>query len=210
MDVAYDLSDYQTVSERITAFRDKHPEGSLQSGILHYPTEDLPFFVVVAQAYRTADDERPGTGLAQERYPGTTNFTRDSELQNCETSAVGRAIVNALAADTSVGIASQEEVRNSSGGQADRIVPPGRGAQASAPPDSSSDAPTPAQGASDRGASDREGGQASGDTSAAPSNLKAAVLARHGTIRAALEVGNFDKSWSELSDDELRTLLEED
>src|SRR5690606_9763894 len=73
---------------------------------------DDTYIVVVAAAYRTPDDKRPGIGMAYEPYPGRTPYTRGSELQNAETSAWGRAIVAALAADTRRGIASAEEVRN--------------------------------------------------------------------------------------------------
>jgi len=65
-----------------------------------------------AAAYRTADDPRPGIGTAWEPIPGTTEFTLDSEVQNAETAAWGRAIVAALAADTTKGIASLEEAEN--------------------------------------------------------------------------------------------------
>jgi hypothetical protein len=51
-------------------------------------------------------------GLAWEPVPGKTSYTRDSELQNAETSAWGRAIVAVLAADTKKGIASAEEVQS--------------------------------------------------------------------------------------------------
>jgi hypothetical protein len=68
--------------------------------------------VYSAAAYRTPDDQLPGVGWAYEPIPGPTNFTRDSELQNAETAAWGRAMVAALAVDTKKGIASSEEVRN--------------------------------------------------------------------------------------------------
>jgi hypothetical protein len=45
-----------------------------------------------AFAYRTPDDPRPGEGVTWEPYPGTTNFTRLSEVENAETSAWGRAL----------------------------------------------------------------------------------------------------------------------
>ena len=70
------------------------------------------FIVVVAAAYRTPDDVRPGIGMAYELCPGKTPYTKDSELQNAETSAWGRAIVATLAADTKRSVASKEEVRN--------------------------------------------------------------------------------------------------
>jgi hypothetical protein len=42
--------------------------------------------------------------------PGKTPYTKDSEIQNAETSAWGRAIVAVLAADTRKGVASRDEV----------------------------------------------------------------------------------------------------
>ena len=101
---------YVEVNERIVEFRDKYPNGSLQSHILPSPVEG--FIVVQAYAYRTPDDERPGAGLAWEPVPGKTNFTRDSELMNAETSAWGRALIAVGAADAKRGIASANEVRN--------------------------------------------------------------------------------------------------
>jgi hypothetical protein len=79
----------------------KMPDGSIKS-----------YMVYSAAAYRTPDDQLPGVGWAYEPIPGPTNFTRDSELQNAETAAWGRAMVAALAVDTKKGIASSEEVRN--------------------------------------------------------------------------------------------------
>jgi hypothetical protein len=111
------LGDYVDVPTRIAEFRSKHPEGSLQPANLAEPYRietigDRTYIVVVIAAYRTPEDTRPGIGMAYEQWPGKTPYTRDSELQNAETSAWGRAIVAALAADTKKGIASAEEVRN--------------------------------------------------------------------------------------------------
>src|SRR4051794_34975141 len=102
--------DYIDVPSRIIEFRTKHPDGSFQSEIVPSPFEG--FIVVKAYAYRKPDDPRPGTGLAWEPVPGKTNFTRDSELQNAETSAIGRAIIACGAADAKKGMASAEEIRN--------------------------------------------------------------------------------------------------
>lgn len=121
--MAFDLGDYVTVAERIEQFREKHPEGSLQSEwqIVTIPTAvkqpdgtwttlDRPIIVAKAYAYRTPDDPRPGIGHAQESYPGKTPYTRDSELMNAESSAWGRALVAVLAADTRRGVASRDEI----------------------------------------------------------------------------------------------------
>lgn len=115
----YQATDYIDVAARIAMFRDQYPTGSLQPAdpLTPYRVETIAgdtYVVVVAAAFRSPDDPRPGIGMAYETYPGRTNFTRGSELQNAETSAWGRAIVAALAADTKKGIASSEEVRNRS------------------------------------------------------------------------------------------------
>ena len=111
--------DYIDVATRIVEFREKYPQGSLQPWrepyILEVPTGPdsfKVFMVYSAAAYRSPDDKLPGVGYAYEPIPGPTNFTRDSELQNAETAAWGRAMVAALAVDTKKGIASSEEVRN--------------------------------------------------------------------------------------------------
>jgi len=121
--MAFDISDYNTVAERIVEFREKYPEGSLQAEwqLLLVPTPvknedgtwtslDRPFIICKAFAYRTPDDPRPGIGHAQEPIPGKTTFTKDSELMNAESSAWGRALVAVLAADTRKGVASRDEV----------------------------------------------------------------------------------------------------
>lgn len=107
------MEDYVDVAERIVEFRKKHPAGSLQQKDIQFiDFAGKSWVVFTAQAFRTADDERPGEGTAWEPVPGLTPFTRGSEVQNAETAAWGRAIVAALAADTKRGIASKQEVRN--------------------------------------------------------------------------------------------------
>jgi hypothetical protein len=129
--MSFDLTNYNTVAERIAEFRDKYPDGSLQQ--VRYELLEVPIYTkdketaVVSQtavraylaftaaAYRNADDMKPGIGTAWEPIPGPTQFTRDSEMQNAETAAWGRAIIAVLAADTRKGIASREEVQNRRG-----------------------------------------------------------------------------------------------
>ena len=105
--------DYIDVATRIVEFREKFPTGSLQQVKYEFvQVAGKDWIVYTAAAFRTPDDLRPGVGTAWEPIPGPTNFTRDSEVQNAETAAWGRAIVAVLAADTRKGIASSEEVRN--------------------------------------------------------------------------------------------------
>lgn len=124
--------DYIDVATRIVEFREKYPEGSLTrvspDGTL-VPVEFREFgnkawTVYTAFAYRSPEDKLPGVGTAWEPVPGPTNFTRDSELQNAETAAWGRAMVAALAVDTRKGVASSEEVRNRQGNTAQAAQAP--------------------------------------------------------------------------------------
>jgi hypothetical protein len=105
--------DYIDVASRIVEFREKYPTGSLvQKDLQFLDFAGKSWVVYTAAAYRSPDDALPGIGTAWEPVPGPTQFTRDSEVQNAETAAWGRAMVAALAVDTRKGIASQEEVRN--------------------------------------------------------------------------------------------------
>lgn len=112
--MSIDLGSYNDVASRMREFFDKHPDGRLRpaSPWRVETIGDKTFVVFEAAAYRTADDANPGIGTAWEPFPGRTQFTRDSELMNAETSAWGRAILAVGAADTRKGVASAEEVRN--------------------------------------------------------------------------------------------------
>jgi hypothetical protein len=106
----FDLSDYVTVDERIQLFYKHHKDGRLQTREVRFCEWPQPGILAVAEAYRTADDPHPGVGTAWEPVPGKTQFTRDSEVQNAETAAWGRAIV-ALGIGSKPGqLASREEV----------------------------------------------------------------------------------------------------
>jgi len=107
---------YQSVAERIRLFREKYPEGSLTALDPSKPFEIVQvdgqaFVSVAAVARRTPDDLAGGMGLAWCPIPGHDEYTRNSEIQNAQTSAWGRAIIAVLAADASK-IASREEVRS--------------------------------------------------------------------------------------------------
>ena len=109
------MQGYVDVAERLQHLKAKHPEATLQPVDPARPfwfeqVDGSTFLVYAAACYRTPDDPTPGIGTAWDPVPGRTSFTRGSELQNAETSAWGRAIVAALAADTKRGIASQQEV----------------------------------------------------------------------------------------------------
>jgi hypothetical protein len=105
--------DYIEVAERIEKFYQEYPDGRLvcEGTPMGFTFGSLDFVAVHAKAYRTSDDAHPGDGLAWEPVPGTTPFTRNSELMNAQTAAIGRAIVS-VGLLASRKIASAEEVRN--------------------------------------------------------------------------------------------------
>ena len=117
-DQKFSMADYVPVNERIAAFLAKHPEGSLQSELIELNETRV---VMRAYAYRTPTDERPGIGYSSLEIPGRTPYTRGSEIENCETSAWGRAIA-ALGFEVKRGIASAEEVRNKRDASQERPV----------------------------------------------------------------------------------------
>lgn len=95
---------YALVSDRVRAFREVCPGGKITTEIV--TMEDG---VVVMQATITDDNgDIVATGIASERE-GSTMINKTSYIENCETSAVGRALGFAgFGIDAS--IASAEEV----------------------------------------------------------------------------------------------------
>lgn len=100
--------DYVEVNERVKAFRMLYPEGTIVTEI-----KQIENGSVIIQATIYADyenDKLLATGIAQEKE-GSTYINKTSYIENCETSAVGRALgFLGIGIDTS--IASAEEVQN--------------------------------------------------------------------------------------------------
>lgn len=88
----FNLEDYETVEERLVKFWKEHPDGQIHTKVLEHTTSR---FIVEASIYRTEADARPWTtGLAEETIQGR-GVNATSALENCETSAIGRALANA-------------------------------------------------------------------------------------------------------------------
>lgn len=101
--------EYAAVNGRINAFRRLYPQGFISTEIV-----SLDAGVVVMKAtcgyYENGQAVVLGTGLAYERE-GSSNINKTSYIENCETSAVGRALGMAGIGVTSA-VASSEEVQN--------------------------------------------------------------------------------------------------
>ena len=88
----FNLEDYETVEERLIKFWKDHPDGQIHTKLLDSTSGR---FIVEASVYRTEADIRPWTtGLAEETIQGR-GVNATSALENCETSAIGRALANA-------------------------------------------------------------------------------------------------------------------
>ena len=88
----FNLDDYETVEERLTKFWKEHPDGQIHTKLLESQSAR---FIVEASIFRTEADLRPWTtGLAEETVQGR-GVNATSALENCETSAIGRALANA-------------------------------------------------------------------------------------------------------------------
>lgn len=107
----FDLKDYVDVKTRIAEFYAKYPDGRLVTDVALGSSEpdDVPRIWVKALAYRTADDPHPGVGWSWMQLPGSTPYTRGSEIENAETSAWGRAI-GALGIGIAASIATTDEI----------------------------------------------------------------------------------------------------
>ena len=88
----FNLEDYETVEERLIKFWKDHPDGQIHTKLLDQTSGR---FIVEASIFRTEADSRPWTtGLAEETVQGR-GVNATSALENCETSAIGRALANA-------------------------------------------------------------------------------------------------------------------
>lgn len=117
-DSKFDLGDYVEVKDRIKLFYELYGQGRLVTERYELTREpdDKPKVIVEAAAYRSPEDVHPGRGLSWMYLPGSTSYTKGSELENTETSAWGRAI-GALGILIDRSIASGNEVRNKAGQQ---------------------------------------------------------------------------------------------
>lgn len=96
---------YVMVNERVKAFRHICPGGTITTDIVEYGDG-----VVVMQAKIIVDGELVATGYAQEKE-SASYINKTSYIENCETSAVGRAL-GFLGIGVDDSMASADEVAN--------------------------------------------------------------------------------------------------
>jgi signal recognition particle subunit SEC65 len=88
----FNLSEYQTCAERLELFWKEHPDGRIDTKLIDF---NGGRYIVQAFIYRTEVDAYPwASGLAEETIQGR-GVNATSALENCETSALARALANA-------------------------------------------------------------------------------------------------------------------
>ena len=124
------LGDYVDVPTRFRLALDKWPD----LRVVETPAEvvtigDRTFISVTVKVYRDLLDLLPCVATAWEPFPGTTPYVRNSEMMNCSTSALGRALGMMIPFGK---MASFEEVQNRQNDTP--TVSPSRGTQTKATP----------------------------------------------------------------------------
>jgi hypothetical protein len=96
---------YITVNERVKEFRRLHPQGQILTSILANVDSQVMF-----KAEIVVEGVTVSTGHAYEKE-GSSFINKTSYIENCETSAIGRALgMYGIGIDTS--LASADEVQN--------------------------------------------------------------------------------------------------
>jgi len=89
--MGFNLDDYETVEERLVKFWKDHESGRIITTLISGTSSQ---FIVRAELYKDGSELIWATGLAEETVQGR-GVNSTSALENCETSAIGRALANA-------------------------------------------------------------------------------------------------------------------
>jgi hypothetical protein len=91
----FNLADYETVESRLKRYAKEYPDFRVRTRVIKYGQTNI---LIEAYIYQNKDDQEKdlyhASGIAEEiRGEGFVNKT--SHVENCETSAIGRALANA-------------------------------------------------------------------------------------------------------------------
>lgn len=129
----FDVDNYIDTQERIVRFWSEYPQGSILTELMSDP-HDWTTVRYKATVYKHPDDARPAaTGFAFE-VAGTSHVNKTSHEENCETSAIGRALANMGYATSSADRPSRQEMEKVQRGRGDDSSPPAPRPMAPPPP----------------------------------------------------------------------------
>ncbi len=87
--------EYENVEDRLVKFWADYPNGRIETEPT-YTSDDAKVIIIRALVYKDIDDVNPvATGIAEEtKGEGNAYVNNTSWVENCETSAIGRALAN--------------------------------------------------------------------------------------------------------------------
>jgi len=92
----FNLENYETVEDRLKKYWEENPQGRICTDVVHI-TEDGTCVTIKAEIYVWHEDVGlycVSTGIAQETKGQGGFANADAWMENCETSAIGRALAN--------------------------------------------------------------------------------------------------------------------
>ena len=89
--MSFNPADYASVQERLPLFWKDCPRGRINTEIV---TDDGTRIIVRADLYADITDAVPTTTGFAEEVRGSSMVNKTSAIENCETSAIGRALAN--------------------------------------------------------------------------------------------------------------------
>ena len=87
--MGFNLEDYEPVASRIQRFYEAYPTGAIHCDIVH---DDGQRIVIKATVYRDINDSQPAAVDFAEELLTDRGVNASSRVENCATSAIGRAI----------------------------------------------------------------------------------------------------------------------
>ena len=115
----FNLDNYETVEDRLKKYWADNPNGKIVTNVVHI-TDDGTCITIKAEVYRDkkdAMDEIVATGIAQETKGQGGFANTDAWVENCETSAIGRALANWMYQGSKAPRPSREEMSKTTGGE---------------------------------------------------------------------------------------------
>lgn len=91
----FNLEEYELVEDRLKAYWNDNPNGKIKTNVVHI-TDDGSCVTIKAEVFADTDNGLicMATGIAQETKGQGGFANKDAWVENCETSAIGRALAN--------------------------------------------------------------------------------------------------------------------